>query len=113
MKYLSKKPMESKKFIAFLISQVIFSTFFVLWWVALGGAAIAFYEALIGVVLLICMTTLQVGYILGEASLDRFAMIAKDLTPWGEDGTGIPDGANPTAGAKPAKGSTPSKEEIV
>lgn len=64
-----KAPMQSKKFLAYLFSNIVMKSY-------------AFHATQRGesdfviIAVLICSTFLDVGYILGQASLDRFVRVA-------------------------------------
>lgn len=64
-----KAPLRSKKFLAYMFSNIVLKIY-------------AFYSTMRGesdtviIATLLCSTFLDVGYILGQASLDRFVRVA-------------------------------------
>ena len=75
---VDKLPLKSKKFLAYMISELgwkicIFSTLWVY------GSEIDFYALTLLMCLVITSAFIQVGYILGQAALDKYVHVAKAI----------------------------------
>ena len=72
----NKKPLHSKKFIAFLISELV-------WKLILGYVLVSYktkidhYAFMVLLSIVITSGFLQIGYILGQAALDRYTAVAQ------------------------------------
>lgn len=73
---MDKRPLQSKKFAAFLISEVTWKI--VLLYVLIEyGEKIDHYAFMVILALIITSGCLQIGYILGQAALDKYTAVAK------------------------------------
>jgi hypothetical protein len=64
-----KAPLQSKKFLAYLISNIVLKVY-------IFQATRSGESDFVIICALMCSTFLDVGYILGQASLDRFVRVA-------------------------------------
>lgn len=71
-----KTPRQSKKFIAYLIASVGWKIAF--FWIApLGDRKFDHYSFTVAMALIVVEGFVQVGYILGQAALDKYAYLAE------------------------------------
>lgn len=75
---MDKKPLQSKKFIAYLIADLGWklSLFYILYQ---SKSKFDHYNFSVIITLLIVSGFIQVGYILGQAALDKYTNLSKDL----------------------------------
>lgn len=75
---IDKKPLQSKKFIAYLIADLGWklTLFYILYQ---SKSKFDHYSFSIIITLLIVSGFIQVGYILGQAALDKYTNLSKDL----------------------------------
>jgi len=73
---LNKLPLKSKKFIAYLISELGWKCL-ILYVLIEYGAKIDHYAFLVLVTMIVTSGFIQVGYILGQVALDKYAQIAQ------------------------------------
>ena len=73
-----KAPLQSKKFLAYLFSNMVLKAY--IFQATKGGES-----DFVIICALICSTFLDVGYILGQASLDRFVRVAKIMRSGNSD----------------------------
>lgn len=76
---MSKSPLKSKKFIAYLIADLgwKFSLFYMLFHLK---SQLDHYTFLFMTTLVIVSAFIQVGYILGQAALDKYVHVTESLT---------------------------------
>ena len=74
----TSKPMQSKKFLAYLISELTskFAMFYMLMHL---NSKLQINELTLLMTILICSTTLTVGYVLGEAYFEKFVHSVVDI----------------------------------
>jgi hypothetical protein len=73
---LEKKPLQSKKFIAFLISE--FSWKLIVFYVLMQyKSGIDHYAFLVLLSVIVTSGFLQIGYVLGQAALDKYTAVAQ------------------------------------
>ena len=98
-----KSPLRSKKFLAFLLSEIT--------WKLLAGAvlawawntdAIEFHAFIVLLVIVILAAFVEVGFILGQAGLDRFVRLATIAAKVGMETKKVPIGAAPKREAEKA-----------
>jgi hypothetical protein len=76
---MEKKPLQSKKFLAYLVADIG-------WKVTLliilfhSQSKLDYYTFSLLLTLVIVSGFIQVGYILGQASLDKYAKVMKNIT---------------------------------
>ena len=75
-----KAPLQSKKFLAYLFSNMVLKAY-------IFQATKEAESDFVLICALICSTFLDVGYILGQASLDRFVRVAKIMRSGKSDET--------------------------
>lgn len=75
---MDKMPLKSKKFLAYMISELGWkaSIFYMLW---IYADKIDFYALTLLMCLVIINAFLQVGYILGQVALDKYVHVAKAM----------------------------------
>ena len=73
---MDKLPLKSKKFIAYLISELGWKIliFYVIWEYK---TAIDHYAFMVLISMIITSGFMQVGYVLGQAALDKYAYVAE------------------------------------
>ena len=73
---MNKLPLKSKKFIAYLISEIgwKFLIFYVVWEYQ---TKIDHYAFLVLIVMIVTSGFMQIGYVLGQAALDKYAYVAE------------------------------------
>ena len=73
---MDKLPLKSKKFIAYLISELgwKFLIFYVVWEYK---TAIDHYAFMVLISMIITSGFMQIGYVLGQAALDKYAHVAE------------------------------------
>lgn len=73
---MEKLPLKSKKFIAYLISELgwKFLIFYVVWEYK---TKIDHYAFMVLITMIITSGFMQIGYVLGQAALDRYAHVAE------------------------------------
>jgi hypothetical protein len=76
---MDKKPLQSKKFIAYLIADLGWkmALFYLLYQ---SKSKFDYYSFSIIITLLIVSGFIQVGYILGQAALDKYTEVTKNIT---------------------------------
>tara|TARA_E500000331_G_scaffold262412_1_gene253374 strand:+ start:531 stop:809 length:279 start_codon:yes stop_codon:yes gene_type:complete len=76
---MDKKPLQSKKFIAYLIADFGWKValFYILYQ---SKSKFDYYSFSVVLTLLIVSGFIQVGYILGQAALDKYTEVAKNIT---------------------------------
>ena len=75
---MDKKPLQSKKFIAYLIADIGWKL--VLMYVLFQTKVkIDYYSFIIILTLLVLSAFIQVGYILGQAALDKYIKVAQTI----------------------------------
>jgi hypothetical protein len=76
---MTKRPLQSKKFIAYLIADFGWkiALFYILYQ---SKSKFDYYSFSITITLLVVSGFIQVGYILGQAALDKYIETAKTLT---------------------------------
>lgn len=79
-----KSALQSKKFLAYLLQQ--FCTWGTLiYFLANWAGAFTLYPFAFCLALVLVSSFSAVAYIFNQASLDKFLMLAKEITPWGDD----------------------------
>jgi len=73
----SSKPMQSKKFLAYLLAEL--STKGLMGWLITHIGTIDFYEMSILLAMVISSSALTVGYVLGQAGLDKYLHSAVEI----------------------------------
>ncbi len=73
---MDKLPLKSKKFIAYLISEIGWK-FLIFYVVCEYQTKIDHYAFLVLISMIITSGFMQVGYVLGQAALDRYAHVAE------------------------------------
>lgn len=76
MSMLDKKPLQSKKFVAFLVSEVSWKLI-MLYVLMEYRAKIDHYAFLVLLAVIITSGFMQIGYVLGQAALDKYSAVAK------------------------------------
>jgi succinate-acetate transporter protein len=68
-KNYDKAPMQSKKFLAYMFTNIVMKIY--MFYCTMKGES-----DMVVMTLLVCSSFIDVGYILGQASLDRFVRVA-------------------------------------
>lgn len=120
-----KSPLKSKKFIAFLISEITWKMLaaFVLMW-AWNDAAIGFNAFIILLAIIVVAGFVETGFILGQGSIDKYIrlaqiaadagskMVTKGVTIGPSDKAPVPDKTDlDRTDPAPAKTPDPKKED--
>lgn len=81
---MNKKPLQSKKFVAYLIADLgwKFSIFYMLFHLK---SQLDHYTFLLMTTLVIVSAFIQVGYILGQAALDKYIHVTDSITQQEKD----------------------------
>lgn len=76
---MDKKPLQSKKFIAYLIADFGWKValFYILYQ---SKSKFDYYSFSVVLTLLVVSGFIQVGYILGQAALDKYTEVTKNIT---------------------------------
>jgi len=76
---MNKKPLESKKFVAYLIADLGWkiALFYILYQ---SQSKLDYYNFTLTITLLIVSGFIQVGYILGQAALDKYLTLNEKIT---------------------------------
>ena len=82
-----KLPLQSKKFVAFLIAEITWKILagIVLFW---GKGSMDNNTFLVILVIVVTAGVVEIGYILGQAALDKYLHVAIVAIKKGEDGDG-------------------------
>jgi hypothetical protein len=78
-----KLPLQSKKFCAYLISEVGWKII-LLWLLYDLRSKFDHYSFVVIITLIIVSGFIQVGYILGQAALDKYVITAQNITEMGK-----------------------------
>ena len=82
---MDKLPLKSKKFIAYLISEISWKIILlILVWEY--GTEINHYGFMVMVSVIVTSGFLQIGYVLGQSYIDKYAMVLKSAVTKKEDG---------------------------
>lgn len=73
----NKTPLQSKKFLAYLISEL--STKFLMGWLITHIGTFDVYETSLLLGMVISSSCLTIGYVLGQAALDKYLGAAVDI----------------------------------
>jgi len=95
---MEKRPIESKKFLSFLIAELTWKAAIVILLLA-NRESIPVGVLTIGLAIVIVAGFVEVGYILGQASLDRFVRVAEITAE-----KGIPKDVAPVPGSSRQQG---------
>ena len=76
MLYIDKIPWKSKKFLAFIFVEIILATSLI---ILLVTQTLTWPLAFLGSIIVLTMGSLAIGYVLGQAALDRYVDGAKGL----------------------------------
>jgi len=73
----SSKPMQSKKFLAYLLAEL--STKGLMGWLITHIGTIDFYEMSILLAMVVSSSALTIGYVIGQSSLDKYLHSAVEI----------------------------------
>lgn len=92
---LDKLPLKSKKFLAYLIADIGWKIlmFYVIWEYQ---TKIEHYAFMVLVTMIVTSGFIQIGYILGQASLDKYTQIATKALEQNGGGRNPPSPKNPS-----------------